>query len=235
MEIVNTDKHHIDDVINRPLVDEILPDVDTNHTLNKSVIGMGTILMNDKKIDTFQNLVTLQGREFLTSKMTGLAIPGGKDYSNYKIAYFGVGTGGSDPLNPNTRFGPYDNDTVLHNEVQISATEINLNANGYKYMGNGMHKRLSEVSIEKESHHIHTSAADIYVDNYTTIKCVLKLVDAEPIQDPFAFSEASLIAYEYNPTTNKPIEGSGILVARFTTSTKELNDDELTIKWYVLV
>jgi len=225
------EKHRIKD---RPLVSEIITgNVDQAHVQNKSIIGLGTILMNNEKVDTFQNLVTLQGREFLASRITGVSA-GTKDWSNYKLAYFRVGDGGADPLNPNTRYGPYDNDVDLFNKIKFTETEINSDTNDYKYMGEGYDKKIDDIVIELETHHIHTSTNDIYVQNYTSIKNTLVIEDYEPINDPFGFNEAALVAYEFD-SDNKPIDNTGMVIARFTTSTKDMNDDKLTIEWFVLV
>jgi hypothetical protein len=221
-------------VKDRPLVSDILQTkIDPTHITNKSIIGLGSILMNDEPIDTFQNLVTLQGREFLASRITGIAT-GSKNWVNYKIGYFRIGDGGSDVNNPNTRYGPYDNDTDLFNKVKFSETEINTNTNMWKYMGGGYDKKIDNITIDLETHHIHTATEDIYVQNYTAIKCTLVIDDIEPTIDPFGFNEAALVAYEFD-TNDNPVENTGAVIARFTTSTKQINDDKLTIEWFVLV
>ena len=53
-------------------------------------------------------------------------------------------------------------------QVQIFATEINSPANGYKYMGNGMHKKLNELLIEKDKTRISVLARSL--NFYNSVK-----------------------------------------------------------------
>jgi len=208
--------------------------------LKKAFIGKPKVynLKTGELLADEENLVVLDGREFMAQKIANLANPS-QDLRNYEIRYFGIGSGGAEGTNAED---PQDNDSDLAQPAKFATTGISTNSNDYRYIADGYLKRImstakdasGNIQIVLEEHEVNTSSGQITVEKYTTIKFTLIIEENEPAVKPFTFNEAGLYAVEYdsdgNPTNNK------ILVARFTTIDKNLGpNDGLRIEWSILV
>ena len=205
-------------------------------------------------IDT-PNLVLLQGREFLAQMIARIAPSDAKNYLHYKVAYFGVGSGGADTAATPSKIGPYDNDTSLGERRQIASP--NTVDPEYTYLDGGYLKKITadegRVELITEDHTFTINNESKTVQAYTTIKYTMYIRADEMLKlnnTSFAFNEAGLFAVQYdsNPTlsgiparSNVDIEASRytpnkICFARFTTQTKWIEpNDSLKITWYILV
>ena len=232
---------HLDQKILAPS-DKAQAKVDHTHN-HKSIIGKPKIYdLKGNLLAEEENLVVLEGREFLAQKLMGLPSDGGTDLTQYNITYFGVGEGGTaGGANPTT-IGPYDLDSDLAAKVLFTNTssEISSGVNGYKYIDSGALKAIAPddgtggaIEIIQEEHTVNTATDTLVVSKFTSIKFTLKLDIAEPANKPFRFNEAGLYAVEHIggiPTNNK------VLFARFTTLDKYLDtNDGIIIEWHVLV
>jgi hypothetical protein len=206
----------------------------------KTVIGRPKIynLKTGELIADEENLVVLDGREFLAQKVSSLANPE-KDLRKYEIRYFGVGDGGADGTNVDD---PQDDDTELADAVKISEDGISTDSNDYRYIDDGYLKRIlstdddesGDIKIVLEEHVINTDDGEKTVEKYTAIKFTLIIEENEPADKPFTFNEAALYAVEYDDD-GKPLNNK-IMVARFTTMDKNLGpNDGLKIEWTILV
>jgi len=208
--------------------------------LKKAFIGKPKVydLKTGKLLADEENLVVLDGREFMAQKIANLANPS-QDLRNYEIRYFGIGSGGAEGTNAED---PQDNDSDLAQPAKFATTGISTSSNDYRYIADGYLKRImstandasGSIQIVLEEHEVNTSSGQITIEKYTTIKFTLIIEENEPAVKPFTFNEAGLYAVEYdsdgNPTNNK------ILVARFTTIDKNLGpNDGLRIEWSILV
>lgn len=217
----------------------------------------GYVFIEDSKgnvIDT-PNLVLLQGREFLAQMIARVAASDTKNYLNYKVAYFGVGSGGADTAATPSKIGPYDNDAGLKDMKKIASPDTADQT--YTYLADGFLKRITadEGSVEliTEDHTFTINNESKTVQAYTTIKYTMFIRADEMLKinnTSFAFNEAGLFAVQYdsNPTlshiparSNVDIEASRynpnkLCFARFTTQTKWIEpNDSLKITWYILV
>ncbi len=211
----------------------------------KTVRGY-VVVSNDEGVKQGENLVLLGGREFIAQMITGFmsSDSDANDYRDYKIRYFGVGSGGAeddDNGDPVVKVGPYANDTDLYEPQKIAE-----NGDGDKYVDNGYLKKIlvddGKIEILKEDHEIVVDGETKTVSAYTTIKFTMYLTQDEPPSDnkPFEFNEAGLWAVEYDSDGNIVEDSDGnankLLIAHFTTSSKYIEDNEsLKIEWYILV
>jgi len=208
--------------------------------LKKAFIGKPKVydLKTGELLADEENLVVLNGREFMAQKIANLANPS-QDLRNYEIRYFGIGSGGAEGTNAED---PQDNDSDLAQPAKFSTTGISTSSNDYRYIADGYLKRImstakdasGSIQIVLEEHEVNTSSGQITIEKYTAIKFTLIIEENEPAIKPFTFNEAGLYAVEYDsdgkPTNNK------ILVARFTTIDKNLGpNDGLKIEWSILV
>lgn len=182
-----------------------------------------------------ENLVVMGGREIVAALISGKS----PELSKYRIAYVGIGTGGtsSNAGVPNT-VGPFDNDTDLVNRVRLaSPTVSDTSTNNYNYVGDGFLKRIESdgsIVVSSESHMINGPTGQIKVHANTVITYNIKIQKTEPLVKPFKFNEAGLYAVEYSGNT--PSKTKHILFARFTTLDKYLDiHDGLIIEWNILV
>jgi hypothetical protein len=217
----------------------------------------GYVVIEDSKgnvIDT-PNLVLLQGREFLAQMIARVAASDNKNYLNYKIAYFGVGSGGADTAATPSKIGPYDNDEGLKDMKQIASPDTSDKT--YTYLNDGYLKRITaddgNIELISEDHTFTINNESETVSAYTTIKYTMFIRADEMLKinnSSFAFNEAGLFAVQYdsNPTlshiparSNVDIELSRynpnkLCFARFTTQTKWIEpNDSLKITWYILI
>jgi len=223
---------------------------------NKPITGH--VIISDAKtgevLET-PNLVLLGGREFVAQKIADLAanvlIPNTSsngetssiNLANYKIRYFGVGSGGASVSNALSKIGPYDDDTNLRAPASFG-TKDSVNY-PYDYLHGGKLKRIEadggKIEIVAESHTITNS---VNISAMTTIKYTM-YIERQEISRPFLFNEASLYAVEYagdvpaspnsNDSTTSGYAANYRAFARFTTSTKVLDTtDSLKIEWFIL-
>jgi len=183
-----------------------------------------------------ENLVVMGGREIVAALISGR----NSTLDNYKIEYFGVGSGGtvSASGSPST-IGPYDNDTSLSQMAQIGSPTLSDKAeNDFKYIGNGVLKKIvsdGKIEIKSETHTINGPTGEIQVNANTVIVYTLMIQKDEPVSKPFKFNEAGLFAVEYN-ASGIPSKDNHILFARFTTLDKYLDiHDGIVIEWSILV
>ena len=221
---------------------ELSPKDSISTTPSKTIIGKPSVYkMNPdgtkgELLAKETNLVVLRGREFLAQKLMPGVSNSGEDLSNYRLDYFGVGSGGTAGGTTPTTIGPYDNDIDLVQPAIFSSSGIHSSVNGYKYISDGYLKKIDSdgsVEIIREDHIINTNTGNIELQRYTSIKFVIKIDQNEPTNKPFKFSEAGLFAVKYIddvPTDEK------LLFARFTTLDKYLDtSDGIIIEWHVLV
>jgi hypothetical protein len=230
--------------------------VKASFSKRKPIIGKPKVFINDQLVADEENLVVLTGREFFAQKVTGYAALPTKDYRNYEIRYFGVGSGGAAGTSVSD---PQDSDTDLAQIVQIApSTEANTIANGYKYIDKGAQtavlKRINydaysqgsdnpnwngvtdKIIIAEEEHEINTADGQVVTQTYyTAIKFILEIDENEIVNKPFTFNEAGLFAVKINDD-GTPDPNNVLMVARFTTTDKNLGpNDGLRIEWTVLV
>ena len=202
----------------------------------KPVIGKPKVydLKTGKLLADEENLVVLDGREFLAQKFINKPNPS-VDLRPYEIRYFGIGSGGASGT---VTSDPQDTDSDLATPAKFSTEGINTSANDYKYIDNGYLKKIESdggsIDIVLETLEVNTATNQTEVQKYTTIKFTLYVLENEPAQKPFTFNEAGLYAVKFDengkPTNDK------ILVARFTTQDKNLGPtDGIIIEWSILV
>ena len=198
------------------------------------------------------NLVLLKGREVLTQMLAGIASPDiNNNLLNYRVAYFGVGSGGADTSATPSKIGPFDNDVDLGARKQIS--DPNTVDPEFKYINNGNLKKIvsdgGSIEVVTENHSFTINNTTIDVEAYTTIKytLIIRADEMKKGKGSFAFNEAGLYAVQFDPTTNTPAEKvSGapisrydplhVCFARFTTMTKFIEpSDSFKITWYILL
>jgi len=217
--------------------------------LDKSVRGY-VVIENEKGERRGENLVVLNGREFLAEKFADLDGPAPATYANYKIRYFGIGSGGAeDDSNgdPVIKKGPYSNDADLYEPVHFQSGN---SADGTTHIDNGYLKEIlsdsaegAKIEILSDDHTIATESGEQTVSAYTTIKFTMFINGDEPpsSERPFEFNEAGLWAVEYDESTGKPVNNADgttnkILIAHFTTTSKFIEGSEsVKIEWYILV
>ncbi len=222
----------------------------------KPIIGKPKVFINNELVADEENLVVLTGREFFAQKLTGYAPNPTKDYRNYELRYFAVGSGGAAGTSVSD---PQDSDTDLAQITQIApAADANTIANGYKYIDKGANtavlKRINwdayslgsddpnwngntdKIIIAEEEHEINTADGNIIIQTYyTAIKFILEIDENEIVNKPFTFNEAGLYAVKINDD-GTPDPNNVLMVARFTTTDKNLGpNDGLKIEWTVLV
>lgn len=213
----------------------------------KRIIGRPKVYdLNGNLLADEENLVVLIGREYLAQMLAGTRGENGNDYTDYRIAYFGVGDGGSTtpPVCPPTTVGPYDDDVDLENRIKIANSVPPANyLIDEDYVDDGNLKRITkdgEITVVSEEHTINTDhGGQIVVDRYTAVRYTMYLQPNEPLVKPFRFNEAGLFAVKYvydaGSGTNIPTDDY-ILFARFTTLDKYLETaDGIMIEWYILV
>ena len=133
----------------------------------KPVRGFAVISDSEGNVLETPNLVLLSGREFLAQKMAdvaglGLLPASTMDLTNFKIRYFGVGTGGADTAEQPNKIGPFDNELDLALPGKFadvsSDTDTGLDYNQrYQYIHDGKLKKIQSdeggnIEIVKESH-----------------------------------------------------------------------------------
>ena len=217
----------------------------------------GYVFIEDSQgnvIDT-PNLVLLQGREFLAQMIARVPASSTKNYLNYKVSYFGVGSGGADTAATPSKVGPFDNDSDLAARKQIGAP--NTSDVEYTYVDGGFLKRITadsgSIEIIEEDHTFTKNNESITLSAYTTIKYTMYIRADEMLKinnSSFAFNEAGLFAVQYDADpslnhipakSNIDLESSRynpnkICFARFTTQTKWIEpNDSIKITWYILV
>ena len=214
----------------------------------KSVRGF-VVIENEKGERFGENLVVLKGREFLAEKFADLDNTATPNYLNYKIRYFGIGSGGAeDDANgdPVVKRGPFANDVDLFEPKRFQAGN---SPDGHTYVDNGYLKEIiadasqgAGIEILQDTHTITTESGQIDVQAYTTIKFTMFINGDEPpaTERPFEFNEAGLWAVEYDTNGNVIINGDGtvnkVLIAHFTTTSKFIEGTEsVKIEWYILV
>ena len=212
---------HVDEKILTPLDGvELSPETIGKHYA-KPIRGFA-VITNERTgevLDT-PNLVLLSGREFLAQKLSDTAgsslLPAGElDLTQFKIKYFGVGTGGADTSNQPNKIGPFDDELDLRLPGKFAdvgiATDTSSNLNErYQYLHDGRLKKIQSdggtVEIVQESHNIVVNGGsgetDITVEAYTTIKYTMMIRADELYKEvdesgPFAFNEAALYTVEY--------------------------------------
>jgi len=223
---------------------------------SKRIRGVVATTVNKKdgsSTTTTNNLVLLGGREFLAQKLSDtISSINSKELNtntilkNFKIRYFGVGSGGATQTGFSTKIGPYENDVDLNQAVQFSG--VASVEDNYKYIKDGFMKRIqSDGSIEilDENHSISVDGEEVDLQANTTIKFTLKIQAGEMIVRPFCFNEAALYAVNmedssedilFGETTTDKLSPEFITFARFTTLNKYLeSSDTLLIEWYILV
>lgn len=259
---------HVDEKVLTPS-DKAISSAEYEKHYNKPTRGFVVISDEEGNVLETPNLVLLSGREFLAQKLadvTGISLLPSSDIdlTNFKIRYFGVGTGGADTSAQPNKIGPFDNELDLSIPGKFADvsedTESTLTLNQrYQYLHNGRMKKIQSdegglIEIVKENHNILINGEEVSVDAYTTIKYTMIVRKDELYKEidesgPFAFNEAALYAIEHEDvsgynipaSTEAGTEGSRYeanyrCFARFTTLTKWLEvNDALRIEWYILV
>lgn len=207
----------------------------------KSIIGLPKIYdLKGNLLAEEENLVVLIGREFLAQKLIGSSQGASIDYTQYKVDYFGIGSGGTTLGTIPDTVGPYDLDTNLSSPIQFTTTsgDINSSLNSYKYIDGGFLKKIKSdgsVAITQEEHEVNTATEGLLtVQRFTSIKFTLKIDISEPSSKPAKFNEAGLWAVKFD-ANGVPLSQK-VLFARFTTLDKYLDtNDGLIIEWHILV
>ncbi len=196
---------------------ENITEEEFNKHYNKPVRGYVVISDQDGKVLETPNLVLLSGREFIAQKLADITsaslLPAGNDdLTNFKIRYFGVGTGGADASSTPNKIGPFDNELDLRKpgkfaDVSIDTDTTPVLSTRYQYINNGKLKKIQSdlggaIEIVKESHNILINGSEVTIDAMTTIKYTLivrkdELYKKSTQSGPFAFNEAALYAVEY--------------------------------------
>ena len=203
---------------------------------SKRIIGRPKVYdLDGNLLAEEENLVVMHGREIVAALISGKS----PTLNDYKITYFGIGTGGTSAVGgvPST-VGPYDNDSRLANPVQIgAAADSDKAANHYQYVNGGFLKRIEfdgSIVVSEEEHTINTSQGQAQVYAKTVITYNITIAKSEPVTKPVKFNEAGLFAVKY--TGNTPSSSEHILFARFTTLDKYLDiHDGIIIEWNILV
>jgi len=236
-----------------------------NKHYNKPIRGE-VVISNARTGEVIErpNLVLLSGREFIAQKLANISsdtlinLEGDSEdtLENYKIRYFGIGSGGASPLDGTNKVGPYDSDVDLVSRQKFNNMQPSENSGdaGVQYLHEGYLKHIQSdngrIEIISEKHTIdNNTGQDVYINAMTTIKYTLFIKQEELFKEskPFPFNEAALYAVEYDdegklPKANSK-EGKENSIwnaryrtfARFTTSTKLLeHTDSLKIEWYIL-
>jgi len=235
--------------------DKFISKEEYNKHYNKPTRGFVVISDESGNVLETPNLVLLSGREFLAQKLADipsstLMPEENTDLTNYKIRYFGVGTGGADTAEQPNKIGPFDNDLGLLSPGKFADN----NADNYQYIHDGKLKSIlsdsGSIEIIRESHEVVVNGNVITLDAYTTIKYTMNVRKDELYKEsdelgPFAFNEAALYAVDFDGNipnkTSDNTESSRYSAnyrafARFTTLTKWLEvKDSLKIEWYILV
>jgi len=222
------------------IIDEkIISPEDKVSVSEKRVIGRPSIYnLKGELLANEENLVVLNGREFIAQKVLGYhsdLTDSVTNYKDYRVEYFGIGTGGTTG-NPPSTVGPFDNDTELTQRVKISNTGVSTETNNYKYIDSGYLKRIrsdGSSNVVPETHEINTATGTEEVIKFTSIQYIMFIQETEPADKPVKFNEAGLYAVKY--VNDKPTDEK-ILFARFTTLDKYLDlKDGLRIEWNILV
>lgn len=208
------------------------------------------------------NLVLLSGREFMAQKLAGIPQQETVDHRNFEIRYFGYGQGGAQEgtgTEPN-KIGPFDDDSDLLGPAHFASESSDADTH-FQYIHSGMKKLIRSdngtIKIEEEEHLINkgvngdqqgtTSTTETIVKKWTAVKYTMFIMSHEFKTVPYPFNEAALYAVAHDidstgvesPRGNSVIEkqnAPSITFARFTTSTKWMEQDEsLMIEWYILV
>jgi hypothetical protein len=233
---------HVDNSVLAPEDQTSVKTIECTSEKPRSVIGLPKIYdLKGNLLASEENLVVLTGREFLAQKLADLAVSG-NDLTTYKLRYFGIGSGGTDGVSPNT-VGPFDNDTTLGNSVNFTAeaSAINNPIDDYKFIAGGQLKRIQSdgsININTEEHTINTSTGQVQINKYTAITFNIIIQENEPADKPFKFNEAAIYAVKYvdDGSGNMIPTDDKILFARFTTMDKFLDTkDGISIEWSVLV
>lgn len=205
------------------------------------------------------NLVLLSGREYIAQKIADVSslskLPeSALDLSQFKIRYFGVGTGGADTASQPNKVGPFDNDLDLNlpgkfADSSISTDESLTIPQKYQYLHDGRMKKIlsdqGNIEILKEDHVIVISGQEITVEAYTTIKYTL-IVNANELykeaseSGPFAFNEAALYAVHHENITSGqdtysvPADVDGVINSKYNASYKTFARFTTITKWLEL-
>lgn len=199
------------------------------HVLKKGARGFAkyTILGKENKPYGTPNLVLLNGREFLAQKLADVPQSSAIDHRNYKIRYFGYGSGGAQEGTgtvPN-KMGPFDDDAGLYAPAHFASGSSDADSQ-YKYIQNGMLKLIrtdyGTITIEEEAHTINKgtgssgtsmgSSVETIVNKYTAIKYTMFIMSHEFIKpstegaittNPFPFNEAALYAVPIEEIINE--------------------------------
>jgi len=83
----------------------------------------------DDTIKGKDNLIVWSGREIVPQKLFNVDRISGSNEKDLFICWFGLGTGGADPLDPLNPISPDSSDTALNNEIVIDSSDP-LNADG---------------------------------------------------------------------------------------------------------
>lgn len=199
------------------------------HVLKKGAKGFvkATVLGKNERTFGTPNLVLLNGREFLAQKLADIPQKAGVDHRNYKIRYFGYGSGGAQEGTgtvPN-KMGPFDDDTGLYGPAHFSTGSTDADSQ-FKYIHDGTLKLIrtdyGTITIEEENHTINKgtgvsgtsmgSSVETTVTKYTAIKYTMFIMGHEFIKpstegaidsNPFPFNEAMLYAVATEEVLNE--------------------------------
>jgi len=253
-------RHNIDYVDTKILNphDKITADVSLetfNKHYNKPVRGFAIVENSNGDIIDTPNLVLLQGREFLTQQLAKTFGVQDKNYLNYKVAYFGVGSGGADTGSVPSKIGPFDDNTDLGSPRKIY--DVDTNDTNYNYINGGYLKKITadggSVEVILEDHSFSVNGKTVDVQAYTTIKYTMIIRADETLKtngSSFAFNEAALYAVQFDGDPTKShlparrdsedeltrFDPLNLCFARFTTLTKFIEPaDSFKITWYILL
>jgi len=237
-----------------------MSDSEFNKHYNKPIRGE-VVISNARTGEIIErpNLVLLAGREFIAQKIANKSSDtlvntnsnSDTTLENYKIRYFGVGSGGASTFDGTNKIGPYDTDIDLINRKKFNNIQSS-EENSIQYIHQGFLKQIESdngnIEIISEKHTIDDNTGyDSYISAMTTIKYTMYIRSDELLKEggAFPFNEAALYAVEYDgdlpKANNEQGEQNNIwnakyrTFARFTTSTKLLEiNDSLKIEWYIL-
>lgn len=198
------------------------------HVLKSGARGFAKCTRIEKNISFgTPNLVLLNGREFLAQKLADVPQSDIIDQRNYKIRYFGYGSGGAQEGTgtvPN-KMGPFDDDNGLYAPAHFASGPTDADTQ-FKYIHNGVLKLIrtdyGKISIEEEAHTINKgtgvsgtgtgSSVESIVNKYTAIKYTMFIMSHEFIKpstegainnNPFPFNEAALYAVNMDHVLNE--------------------------------